>query len=104
VKELPVVCTLTPEALATRKAGQLSALIGRVEAREEAADGWRLRFSAEAWPAIAQTIEAERQCCRFLRFEITVEPDAGPIWLSLTGPPGTHEFLSGLLQTTESQG
>ena len=47
--------------------------------------------------AIAETIEAERQCCRFLRFSVTVEPDGGPISLELTGPPGTREFVSAIL-------
>ena len=32
-----------------------------------------------------------------LRFQITVEPDGGPIWLELTGPSGTREFLDALL-------
>ena len=46
---------------------------------------------------IARAVDAERQGCRFLRFRITVEPDGGPIVLELTGPPGTREFISALL-------
>jgi hypothetical protein len=46
---------------------------------------------------IARTIDAERQCCRFLHFGVTVEPDGGPITLELSGPSGTREFLSALL-------
>jgi len=34
---------------------------------------------------IARAIDAERQCCRVLRFSITVEPDGGPISVELTG-------------------
>jgi uncharacterized membrane protein len=48
--------------------------------------------------AITRTIELERQCCRFLRFTIAVEPDGGPVSLELTGPPGTGEFLTALLE------
>jgi hypothetical protein len=70
----------------------------RIEASAETGDGVRLRFSADAWPLIAETIEAERQCCRFLRFDVVVEPDGGSIWLTLSGPPGTREFLAGLLE------
>jgi hypothetical protein len=66
--------------------------------QEEIANGIRVRFSCEVLPTIVATVDAERQCCRFLRFTITVEPDGGPIWLELTGPPGTREFLSGLLE------
>ena len=45
---------------------------------------------------IAGVVEAERRCCRFLRFAIQVEPDDGPIYLDLTGPPGTREFLGNM--------
>jgi hypothetical protein len=63
-------------------------------------EGLRLRFSAtgDTLSAIARTIEAERHCCRFLRFQITVEPDGGPIFLELSGPPGTREFVTALLE------
>ena len=47
---------------------------------------------------IAQTIDAERQCCRFLRFQVMVEPDGGPVWLDLTGPPGAREFLAQMIE------
>jgi hypothetical protein len=46
---------------------------------------------------IARAVEAERKCCRFLRFGITVEPDGGPMLLDLNGPPGTRDFLAALL-------
>jgi hypothetical protein len=95
----PVVCTLTPAALRARREGALASLLGRAESREELPDGLRLRLSPEdgTLSAIAGVIEAERQCCRFLRFRVTVEPDAGPVVLELSGPPGTAEFLSALL-------
>lgn len=47
---------------------------------------------------IARAVEAERHCCRFLRFGITVEPDGGPVFLELTGPPGTREFIGALFE------
>jgi hypothetical protein len=95
---LPVVCTLTPDTMATRKAGLLSGLVQRAEGTEQTADGIRLRLPPDALSAVLSTVEAERQCCRFLRFDITVEPDGGPIWLSLSGPTGTRDFLSALLE------
>jgi hypothetical protein len=49
--------------------------------------GVRYRFPPDMLSALAATIDAERLCCRFLRFEITVEPASGPIWVSLSGPP-----------------
>jgi len=51
--------------------------------------GYRLAFSSDAdiLPTITEAVEAERQCCRFLRLAVTVEPDGGPIALELPGPP-----------------
>lgn len=97
--DLPVGCTLTPATIATRKAALLPGLVGRADSREETATGMRLRLPADALSAVLQTVDAERKCCRFLRFDITVEPDGGPIWLELAGPPGTREFLSALLES-----
>ena len=96
---LPVACALTPEAIAARRAGLLPGLAERADAREEIPDGIRLRFTpaADTVRVIADTIDAERQCCRFLRFTLTVEQDGGPVWLGMTGPPGTREFLAELL-------
>jgi hypothetical protein len=99
MNDLPIACTLTPEALAARRAGLLPGLAGRADGREETPDGMRLRFAAssDTLHAIATAIDAERLCCRFLTFELTVEQDGGPVWLTLTGPQGTREFLAGLL-------
>jgi len=96
--DLPIVCSLTPVALKARREGLLSGLLKRAQSHEELLEGHRLRFSPTGGTlaAIAETIDAERQCCRFLRFNVTVEPDDGPIVLELTGPPGTREFISAL--------
>jgi hypothetical protein len=42
-------------------------------------------------------VNAERLCCRFLRFTIAVEAGEGPITLELTGPPGSREFIGAML-------
>lgn len=96
---LPIFCTLTPETLTARRAGLLPGLFARAGAREPLPSGYRARFSAEGdtLTALVAMVEAERQCCRFLRFQIIVEPDGGPIWLDVTGPEGTREFLDGLI-------
>jgi hypothetical protein len=99
IVDLPVVCTLTPSTFATRKAALLPGLAERADSREETATGLRLRLPADALQAVLQTVDAERKCCRFLRFDITVEPDGGSVWLELAGPPGTRGFLSVLLES-----
>jgi hypothetical protein len=97
--DLPIVCTLTPETLATRRAELLPGLVRQAELVEDLSDGFRLRFAPdeETLNAIARTIAAERLCCRFLRFEMIVEPDGGPLFLSVRGPEGAREFLAALI-------
>jgi hypothetical protein len=96
---MPIVCTLDPVAIRARREGLLADLISRAIEQEDLPEGWRFSFAAtdDIVPAIARVVDAERRCCRFLRFQITVEPDGGPVWLDLTGPAGTREFLVALL-------
>ena len=97
--DLPIVCRLTPDALRARREGLLAELLRTSTGHELLAEGLRLRFapSADTLASIARAVEAERHCCRFLRFTITVEPDEGPLTLDLTGPQGTREFVAALL-------
>jgi hypothetical protein len=97
--DLPVICTLTPDTRATWKAALLPGLVRHAESREDTADGVRFKFSADTFSMLVSTVEAERQCCRFLRFDISIEPAGGSIWLSLSGPPGTRDFLAALLDS-----
>ena len=98
--DLPIACSLDPTALAARRNGLLARLVQRASGRCDVPDGIQLRFPADAEiiSAIAEVVNAERLCCRFLGFTIIVQPDAGPITLDLTGPPGTREFLADLFE------
>jgi hypothetical protein len=35
-----------------------------------------------------------------MRFQLTVEPDAGPMRLDVTEPAGPEEFLAGLVESS----
>ena len=98
MSDLPVVCTLGPETLKIRRENLLAELVQKVASHEALPDGYRLRFavSEDVLSLITRTIDAERRCCRFLRFQLTVEPADGPVLLDLTGPPGTREFVAAL--------
>lgn len=101
MSDLPVACTLSPEGLSARRQGLLAALLRRAENHEEFANGHRLSFAAtdETLAIILKAVTAERQCCEFLQFQITIEPGGGPVTLELTGPQGTREFLSAMLES-----
>ena len=86
MSDLPIVCTLGPEALAARRQGLLASLMHRAERHEELASGHRLSFAArdDALAFIAKTVAAERHCCQFLRFQM--------LWL-LSGSLRREQFL-----------
>jgi hypothetical protein len=95
---LPIACALTPEALRERRVDLLPGLAQRALERRDITDGiaWRFEASPELLRQLADVIAREHACCPFLRFELTVEPGDGPVWLRVSGPPGTREFLGNL--------
>jgi hypothetical protein len=95
----PIFCTLTPGQLRKQRDALLPGLVRRATSVNPVEDGYQLRFdpSPETLDAITKVIDAERQCCRFLRFQLTVEPNDRPIQLDVTGPAGTREFLDDLV-------
>lgn len=96
----PIVCALTPAAIAARRAGLLPGLVERARTCDAVEHGYRLTFAAsgETLQAIVRTIDAERQCCRWLHFDLVVPPEEGPIVLTLSGPAGAREFLAALFE------
>jgi hypothetical protein len=97
--ELRIGCVLRPIDLQQRRAELLPGLVTRAVERLPVPNGYRWRFAPATISlfALMTVIAAERSCCRFLRFVVTAEPDDGPISLEVTGPPGTQEFLDGLV-------
>jgi hypothetical protein len=92
-KCIPVACTLAAEERPARR--EMIARIGRaVQEIQEREDGYAYRFDSDAiLPDLAAMIQAERRCCAFLQFRMTFAPGNGPLWLEITGPEGTREFL-----------
>ena len=97
-KVMTVACALTPEQLDERREQLLPGLIERAKEVIEIENGVQLRF--ESSPGlladIVKVVDQERRCCTFLRFQVTAEPDNGPILFEVTGPPGTRELLRSL--------
>jgi hypothetical protein len=95
MKNLPIACNLTSAELQERRRTVLERAKQAIVELKELDDGYAFSFpSSDAWlRELAALVDLERQCCPFLRFRITVEPDGGPLWLDMTGPTGTKEFL-----------
>ncbi len=98
--QLPIACNLTDPEFQRRRADLLKTFQGAVQERKELGDGYAYRFPSDvSWVAtLAKVITIERECCPFLRFNLRLEPAEGPIWLELTGPPGTKEFLNSIFE------
>ena len=64
----------------------------RVRERREWREGYAFCFDTDALEDVARFVANERKCCPFLSFTVEVSGDR-PVWLRMTGPPGTREFL-----------
>jgi hypothetical protein len=93
--DIPVACSLTDAELRARLATLVAEFKSRVIATEELRDGYafHIRGDKKSITAVAELIAAERECCRFLGFELTAEPNMGPVIVRVTGFPGTKELL-----------
>jgi hypothetical protein len=95
---LPIACKLTDVQFQERRAGILKKARDAVLEKKELADGFSYRFSLDriSITELAQLITVERECCPFLRFDLQLEPGEGPVWLKLTGPDSTKDFLNSI--------
>jgi hypothetical protein len=96
--ELPIACNLTEPQFQLRRAELLSTFRDALLETKELEDGFAYRFPADekSITGLAQLITFERECCPFLQFKLRVEAANGPVWLELSGPEGTKEFLKSL--------
>jgi hypothetical protein len=95
MKELPIACSLDGRALAARQSDLRASVFAEAATIERLTDGYRWQFSGgeNVLARLGAVIDAERHCCRFLRFHVDADPDGGAVTLDVTGPPGTAEFL-----------
>ena len=100
MSDLPIACSLTaPELQARRTEVLQKARAAALEVRE-LDDGFAYRFPSNdsLLADLATLIQLEHQCCPFLKISLIVEAGNGPIWLQLTGPSGTKEFLKSVFE------
>ena len=95
MSNLPIACSLDARSLDRRQSELRAGVLADAESAERLADGYRWIFphSPELFERPGPVIDGERQCCRFLRFQISADPDRGRVTLDVTGPPGTADFL-----------
>jgi hypothetical protein len=98
-EDIRVACCLSDAELRKRVATLLARFASAVIATEELPDGYVFRVPGDKkWMAVVwEAIVAERECCPFLTFELTVQPNRGPLSVRVTGPAGTKDFLKTIL-------
>jgi hypothetical protein len=97
-KDSPFVCdrlALTPE-IRTRHFEVLGpALRAARLAVRELPDGYEFKFPSDAktLAMLEEWIGQERLCCPFFDIDLRFERENGPVWMRLTGRPGTKDFI-----------
>lgn len=58
-------------------------------------DGYEFEFPGDAatYQLLTEWAIQERLCCPFFEISLRLDPESGPLWLRLTGRPGTKEFI-----------
>ena len=94
--DLPIACNLTSAELQERRRTVLQKFRDAVIEVIELENGYA--YSLPAGPdrleELTTMIELERQCCPFLQFRLSLPTNNAPVWLELSGPEGTKEFLA----------
>ena len=93
--EKPVTCKLTTPELRERKYVVLSALKKQVIERKELPSGYSYKFSGtdEMLDAITSFIKAERLCCDFFNFKLSVTNDFFMV-LEISVAKGAKEVIT----------
>lgn len=96
---LPIACTWSDAERADASDQLLSGLMREARQVAPVADGYRATFAGEPGRVarIAGVIERERHCCKFLVFDLHAASNDGEVVLTMSGPPGTRDFLHNLL-------
>jgi hypothetical protein len=94
----PFACNafaLSPEARKRHFEEVGPSLLKLKKRTRELPDGYQFEFPTDraTYQLLTEWIIEERLCCPFLDIDLCSGREGGPLWLSLTGRPGTKEFI-----------
>lgn len=89
-----LTCSLSTPELQLRKSTILKSLRSQVKEKKELENGYSYKFPGHdaMIDELTAFIKAERQCCSFFTFNVSVKGDS-LVWLDITGPDGAKEFI-----------
>jgi len=97
-KDSPFACNLSAFSAQerTRHFDELGPALRRLRTGvRELPDGYAFQFPSDAktFALLAEWIEQERRCCPFFDISLQVEREGGPLWMKVSGRPGTKAFI-----------
>ena len=86
---------LSPEARKRHFEELGPALLKLKKSIRELPDGYELELPADnkTYQLLTEWAFQERLCCPFFDIALSFDRENGPLWLRLTGRPGTKEFI-----------
>ena len=93
VSEAPVACTITDADVLKERIALTEQLFGAAQKTVETENGYRLKFDRELAPEVFDYAQFESDCCAFVEFTITFEPNHGAVWLGLFASPDANPVL-----------
>ena len=81
------------------------ALLKLKKSIRELPDGYELEFPADSstYQLLTEWAFQERLCCPFFDIDLRFDREGGPLWLRLTGRPGTKEFIKEEWESAQSR-
>src|SRR4029453_6042823 len=97
-KESPFACNafpLSPEGRKRHFEELGPTLLKLKKSTRELADGYEFELPPDnkTYQLLTEWAFQERLCCPFFDIDLRFERENGPLWLRLTGRPGTKEFI-----------
>jgi hypothetical protein len=91
-----LACRLMGKELTERKAVIAAEMLDHANSITELPAGYELRFAGtDEWIGrVFDFVRLERQCCPFIRFEVGLSPNDGPVTLRLLGNPEVKRFIA----------
>jgi hypothetical protein len=90
--EVPIACSLSPDELRERS-GENATLFGGVTDVKELPDGYVFTFPGDQAREVMDFMLAERDCCPFFTFELTLPSPHQLILLTVLGREGVKEVV-----------